>query len=186
MRTFIIILALLAASGCTSMLLGADVAPVEQRDTYRKLKLEGILEAPINICITCDRSRSGPVVIGRTHIPVMDMFSSVCAVQNFWLAARAEGLGVGWVSILDNGALKEVLNLPAEVVPVAYLCVGLVRGFHDRPELEKAGWLPRRAITDHVHFGQWGQTGGDAKLTGRLRADQASIADGTFLSRRLG
>ncbi len=67
----------------------------EKQEVYRSLKLEGILESPINICITCDKKRTGPVVIGRTHIKEMDAYSSVCAIQNFWLAARAEGLGVG-------------------------------------------------------------------------------------------
>lgn len=157
----------------------------ERRDTYRRLKLEGILEAPVNICVTCDRNRAGPVVIGRTHIPMMDLYSSVCAVQNLWLAARAEGLGVGWVSILDNDALKSLLELPRGVVPVAYLCIGQVRGFHARPELESAGWRRRLAIEAHVHFDGWGRTGADQDLTARLRDDQAAVADGTFLSERL-
>ena len=72
----------------------------EKQETYRRLKLEGIVEAPIGICITCDRSRTGPVVLGRTHQADMDLYSAVCAVQNLWLAARAEGIGVGWVSIV--------------------------------------------------------------------------------------
>jgi len=80
--------------------------PDEKQATYRALKLEGILESPLNICITCDRQRSGPAVIGRTHIKTMDLYSSVCAVQNLWLAARAEGLGLGWVSIIKQDALK--------------------------------------------------------------------------------
>jgi len=157
-----------------------------RRDTYRGLKLEGIREAPLNICVTCDRKRAGPVVIGRTHIPTMDLYSTVCAVQNLWLAARAEGLGVGWVSILDNDALKRLLGLPGGVVPVAYLCIGQVRGFHARPELEAAGWRRRLPVTDHVHYDGWGATGADSDLTGRLRADQAAVADGTFLADRLG
>ncbi|HLB30836.1 MAG TPA: 5,6-dimethylbenzimidazole synthase, partial [Gammaproteobacteria bacterium] len=77
----------------------AVMFPQDKQATYRKLKLEGILESPVNICVTCDRSRTGPVVIGRTHQRIMDLYSSVCAVQNLWLAARAENLGVGWVSI---------------------------------------------------------------------------------------
>ncbi|MCU9848330.1 5,6-dimethylbenzimidazole synthase [Defluviimonas sp. WL0024] len=157
----------------------------DRRQVYRNLKLEGILESPLNICITCDRSRAGPVVIGRTHIPMMDLFSSVCAVQNFWLAARAEGLGVGWVSILDNGALKRVLGLPKDVIPVAYLCVGHVRGFHARPELEAAGWRKRLPITDHVHYDRWGNARADGALTERLGADQEAIEAGRFLSERL-
>ncbi len=77
--------------------------PEEKRDTYRALKLQGILKAPLNICVTCDRDRCGEVVLGRTHNPEMDLYSTVCAVQNLWLAARAEGLGVGWVSIYREG-----------------------------------------------------------------------------------
>jgi 5,6-dimethylbenzimidazole synthase len=156
-----------------------------RRDTYRNLKLEGILEAPLNICVTCDRSRAGPVVIGRTHIPTMDLYSSVCAVQNLWLAARAEGLGVGWVSIMDNEALKAELGLPEAVVPVAYLCIGQVRGFHDRPELEKTGWRKRTAIESLVHFDHWGGNGGEAGLIPRLKHDQSAIAGGRFLGENL-
>lgn len=127
----------------------------EKRATYRNLKLEGILESPLNICITCDRSRHGPVVIGRTHIGAMDIYSAVCAVQNLWLAARAEGLGVGWVSILHPPALREVLGIPPEIVPIAYLCVGYVRDFHARPELEAAGWLKRMPLPELLHFDGW-------------------------------
>lgn len=156
-----------------------------RRDTYRNLKLEGILEAPLNICVTCDRSRAGPVVLGRTHIPAMDLYSSVCAVQNLWLAARAEGLGVGWVSIMDNEALKAELGLPEPVVPVAYLCIGQVRGFHDRPELEKAGWRKRVAIESLVHFDHWAGTGGGGGLIPRLKDDQSAIEEGQFLSENL-
>jgi len=100
-----------------------------RREIYSSLKLEGILEAPISLCITCDRERTGPVVVGRTHIKTMDLYSSVCAVQNLWLAARAEGLGVGWVSILKPEDLATILALPEGVVPVAYLCVGPTEQF---------------------------------------------------------
>lgn len=126
-----------------------------KRDTYRKLKLEGILEAPVNLCITCDRSRNGPVVIGRTHIGAMDVYSAVCAVQNLWLAARAEGLGVGWVSILHQQTLREALGIPQDIVPIAYLCIGYVSHFYDKPELESAGWLKRMPLTELLHFDGW-------------------------------
>lgn len=133
-----------------------------KRDTYRNLKLEGILESPVNLCITCDRSRHGPVVIGRTHIGAMDVYSAVCAVQNLWLAARAENLGVGWVSILHQQALREALGIPREIVPIAYLCVGYVSDFHARPELEGAGWLPRLPLPDLLHFDGWQGQADDA------------------------
>ena len=121
-----------------------------KREQYRALKLEGILDAPLNLCITCDRNRAGPVVLGRTHIPTMDLYSTVCAVQNLWLAARAEGLGVGWVSILDEAKLKTLLGLPDHVVPVAYLCIGQVDHFLTSPELAEKGWRQRLPIEDLV------------------------------------
>lgn len=157
----------------------------EQRGTYGRLKLEGIMEAPINLCITCDRDRAGPVVIGRTHIPVMDVYSSVCAVENLWLAARTEGIGVGWVSILDEAALKTVLGLPPQVVPVAYLCLGTVSHFLEKPELETAGWRPRLPIVDLVRYDHWDGAPVDGSLRERLRLDQAAVDDGTFLRDQL-
>src|SRR5205823_4176767 len=120
-----------------------EMFPPERRDRYAALKLEGILESALNLCVTCDRSRSGPVVLGRTCQPDMDLYSTVCAVQNLWLAARAEGVGVGWVSIIHAEELSRLLGLPAHVVPMAYLCAGYADEFPPEPELQKAGWLPR-------------------------------------------
>lgn len=139
----------------------AELFEPEKSKRYRKFKLEGILESPINICITCDRTRTGPVVIGRTANKEMDLFSSVCAVQNFWLAARAEGLGVGWVSIIEHGDLRAALNIPDDIVPIAYLCVGYVSHFKTEPELQTAGWLNRTPLEDLVFFDQWGHQHGE-------------------------
>ena len=136
----------------------ARMFPDARREIYSKLKLQGILEAPINLCITCDRTRSGPVVLGRPHMPMMDLYSSVCAVQNLWLAARAEGVGVGWVSIFHEKALQDVLSIPHHIVPIAYLCIGWVSHFNDRPELETCGWLPRLPLADLLHYEQWGSS----------------------------
>jgi len=154
--------------------------PEDKREIYRSLKLEGIMEAPINICITCDRERAGRVVIGRTHIRTMDLYSSVCAVQNLWLAARAEGLGIGWVSIFDNAVVQQALNIPAGIVPVAYLCVGKIRGYHPRPELESAGWRARLPLDQLIHFDQWGAQGGEDGLLEQLRDDEAALAEDRF------
>jgi 5,6-dimethylbenzimidazole synthase len=134
----------------------AEMFEEERKETYKSLKLEGIMDAPVNICITCDRRRTGPVVIGRTHIREMDIYSSVCAIQNFWLAARAEGLGVGWVSIFHEDALKNILDLPEHIVPVGYLCLGHVKYFYDRPELELVGWQKRMPLEQLVNFDKWG------------------------------
>ena len=148
--------------------------PEEKQDTYHSLKLEGILEAPVNICLTCDRQRTGPVVIGRTHIDTMDLYSSVCAIQNLWLAARAEGLGVGWVSILDEEKLKQILAIPDHVVPVGYLCLGHVSHFKAQPELETAGWLPRLPLEELVSLDGWGGVfpAEDSALLQKIKMDQ--------------
>ena len=98
--------------------LAAEKYSGERRALYDSMKLEGILEAPLNICVTCDRSR-GDNVLGRNSIIETDIFSTCCAVQNLWLAARAEGVGVGWVSIISNEVLAQELALPAGVIPIA-------------------------------------------------------------------
>lgn len=136
----------------------AEMFEPEKSAIYRRLKLEGILESPVNMVITCDRDRAGPVVVGRTHDKAMDLYSSVCAVQNLWLAARAEGVGVGWVSIFNKKGLKQALGLPASVTPVAYLCIGYVEHFYAEPELKVAGWRDRLPIEQLVYFDQWGNT----------------------------
>ena len=127
----------------------------DRRDQYGTFKLEGIMEAPLGVCVTCDRTRTGDVVIGRTANPEMDLYSSVCAVQNLWLAARAENLGVGWVSIIHHDHVRKVLGIPEHIVPIAWLCIGQVSFFHRTPELEQAGWLPRMQLEELVHEWQW-------------------------------
>lgn len=131
--------------------------PEDRQALYRSLKLEGILETPLNICVTCDRNRAGPVVLGATHMRDVDLYSTVCAVQNLWLAARAEGIGVGWVSIIDEDAVKDVLAIPQEVRLVAYLCVGRVSGLSDTPELEQKKWRRRLPLGELVFDEEWGQ-----------------------------
>ena len=129
----------------------------ERRALYSSLKLQGIMDSPLNICVTCDRSRGGPVVLGRTHQPETDLHSTVCAVQNLWLAARAEGIGVGWVSIFHTDELCRILGLPEQVIPVAYLCLGYVDELYDHPELEARGWGQRRPVEDLLYYDRWGQ-----------------------------
>jgi len=129
-----------------------------KRTKYLSFKLEGILESPINLCVTYDPSKFGPFVIGRSSIPEAGLYSVCCAIQNLWLAARTEGVGLGWVSILSNDTLKEVLELPEHVVPIAYLCLGYVDEFAQKPDLETAGWLPRLNLKDVVYFEKWQDT----------------------------
>jgi 5,6-dimethylbenzimidazole synthase len=129
-----------------------------QRELYPKLKLEGILESPLNIAVTCDGRRDAPFVLGRAPMPQTDVFSTCLAIQNLWLAARAEGVGVGWVSILDKVAIEELLRLPPGVQLVAYLCVGYPTEFRSRPMLEEVGWKNRQPLGDLVFQDQWGVT----------------------------
>ena len=126
-----------------------------KRSKYMSLRLEGILDCAVNICITYDPTKFGPFVIGRSSIPETGIYSVCCAIQNLWLAARAEGIGVGWVSILSNDDLKKILEIPDHVVPVAYLCLGHVSNFADKPDLESAGWLPRLGLKDVVFYDKW-------------------------------
>jgi 5,6-dimethylbenzimidazole synthase len=126
-----------------------------KRSKYLSLRLEGILDSAVNVCVTYDPSKFGPFVIGRSSIPETGIYSVCCAIQNLWLAARAEGIGVGWVSILSNDDLKKILDIPEHVVPVAYLCLGHVSNFAEKPDLESTGWLPRLGLKDVVFYEKW-------------------------------
>lgn len=147
----------------------ADNYSGERQQTYRSLKLQGILESPLNLCITCDRSRGGTHVLGRNSIVEMDLFSTCLAVQNLWLAARAEGIGIGWVSILDQDTLTNILKLPDHVYPLAYLCMGYVSEFFDQPELERKGWRSRLPLEELVHRNGWGIELDDEALLEQLK-----------------
>ncbi|MGH7255163.1 MAG: 5,6-dimethylbenzimidazole synthase [Nitrospirales bacterium] len=122
---------------------------------YRRLKLEGIEEAPVHLCVTCTRQRGGPHVLGRATVPDTDLYSTCCAIQNLWLAARAEGIGVGWVSILDYEVLKRTLGIPRPITVVAYLCLGYAADFSSSPDLERAGWRTRLPVEQLIHYEQW-------------------------------
>ena len=126
----------------------------EKRTLYSSLKLEGILDAPLNICITCDRRKRQPI-LGSTHQLDTDLYSTACAVQNFWLAAKAEQLGVGWVSVMNENAISQLLGLPDNVVPVAYLCLGYVSQFQETPDLIRAGWSKREPLSSVVYKNKW-------------------------------
>ena len=126
-----------------------------KRSKYLSLKLEGILDSAVNICVTYDPSKFGPFVIGRTSIPETGIYSVCCAIQNLWLAARTEGVGLGWVSILSNDDLKKILGIPEHIIPIAYLCLGHVSEFAQKPDLETVGWLPRLDLKDVVYYEKW-------------------------------
>lgn len=95
-------------------------------------------------------------MLGRNTVVDTDLYSTCCAVQNLWLGARVEGVGVGWVSILDYDGLRPILGIPATVVPVAYLCIGYPREFVDEPELQRRGWATRLPLEQIVYQERWG------------------------------
>jgi nicotinate-nucleotide--dimethylbenzimidazole phosphoribosyltransferase len=124
---------------------------------FRELKVEAILDTPLSIVVTCDPTRGGRGVLGRHAQPQMAAYSTACAVQNLWLAARAEGIGVGWVSFFDERELAAALGLPSYLQVVAYLCMGHVEAFPPGPELALSGWARTRPLSWAVHDERWGQ-----------------------------
>jgi 5,6-dimethylbenzimidazole synthase len=129
------------------------------------MKLEGILEAPQNLCIVCDSQNSQGHQLGRQTMPETAVYSAVCAVQNLWLAARAEGIGVGWVSILAPDLLRSTLKIPAQITLVAYLCLGYVDAFATEPDLERIGWEKRTTLKSVLSFNEYDSSWGDGRPT---------------------
>jgi nicotinate-nucleotide--dimethylbenzimidazole phosphoribosyltransferase len=134
----------------------ADALPAGRARTFDRLKTEAILQTPVNIAITCDPTRGGRHTLGRHAQPQTAAYSSVLAVANLWLAARAEGLGVGWVSFFSERELAAELGLPPHLEVVAYLCIGYVASFAPEPELALAGWARRRPLGWAVHAEEYG------------------------------
>ncbi|MGH7815326.1 MAG: 5,6-dimethylbenzimidazole synthase [Candidatus Binataceae bacterium] len=145
-----------------------------RRGKFLSLKLEGILEAPLNLIVTCTPERFGPGVLGKTSIREVEIYSACLAVENLWLAARAEGLGLGWVSILRNDAVCEIFGIPDGVIPVAYLCIGYVRDFPDWPILAAKEWASRLPPRELIHFDSW-KGGGAAADSLKAAIDDRSI-----------
>jgi 5,6-dimethylbenzimidazole synthase len=128
-----------------------------RRRKFLGLKLEGILDAPLNLIITCEPDRDGPAILGKTSIREVEIYSACLAVGNLWLAARAEGVGVGWVSILRNDEIRRIFAIPERVIPIAYLCIGYTDDFPTQPLLESAEWAARIPPRSLIHFDSWEQ-----------------------------
>jgi nicotinate-nucleotide--dimethylbenzimidazole phosphoribosyltransferase len=127
----------------------------ERARQFLDQKIEGVVEAPLGICVCCDHGDPAVEVLGRGTIPETDVYSTACAIENLWLAARAEGLGVGWVSFYRPEDLRSLLGMPARVDPLAYLCVGWPDERPVRPGLEAAGWSARMPLDDVVMEERW-------------------------------
>ncbi|MEU5307438.1 nicotinate-nucleotide--dimethylbenzimidazole phosphoribosyltransferase [Streptomyces sp. NPDC021562] len=135
----------------------AKSLPKGRAKQFKELKIEAILDTPVNIVVTADPTRGGRHTLGRHTQPQMAPYSAALAVENLWLAARAEGLGVGWVSFFDEREMVRALGLPEHLEVIAYLCVGYVDEFPEEPELMQAGWSKRRPLSWVVHEETYGR-----------------------------
>ncbi|MFB9315232.1 5,6-dimethylbenzimidazole synthase [Nocardioides plantarum] len=131
--------------------------PPDRAATFDRIRVEGVLDATLGIVVTHDPDRGGPQVLGRHAIDDAGLYSTCLAIQNLWLAATAEDLGVGWVSFYREPFLRELLAVPERVRPIAWLCVGPVSHHHDVPDLERHGWRQRRPLADAVHHEAYGR-----------------------------
>jgi 5,6-dimethylbenzimidazole synthase len=130
--------------------------PEERKDKFNGIKIEGIMESDLNICVTCDNTRKGPNILGTATIPETSEYSVVLSIENMWLAARAEGIGMGWISFFDPDNIKPLLGIPENIKIIAYLAVGYLREDHDIPELEEKGWESRIGLSNLVYENTWG------------------------------
>lgn len=131
----------------------------ERRQTFSRIKVEGIMESSLGVVVTYDPERGGPAVLGRHAIADTGLYSTCLAIQNLWLAATAEGLGVGWVSFYREEFLRDLLGIPDRVRPVAWLCLGTVARTQETPDLERHGWRAKRPVQQAIHRGRY-QHGG--------------------------
>jgi 5,6-dimethylbenzimidazole synthase len=127
----------------------------ERAELFTKIKVEGVLEASMGIVVSYDASRGAPAVLGRHAIADAGLYSVCLAIQNLWLAATAEGLGVGWVSFYREDFLRNLVGMPAGLRPVAWLCIGPVADLPETPDLERHGWRSRAPLDSVVHHGRY-------------------------------
>lgn len=128
----------------------------EREDEFMRLKVQGLLEAAEVLAVALPEGRERHV-FGRRTLPQMDLASTACAIQNLWLAARAEGLGLGWVSLFEPAELAALLGLPEGAEPIALLCLGPVPAFYEQPMLAQQRWAQRVPLADLVFDERWGQ-----------------------------
>jgi 5,6-dimethylbenzimidazole synthase len=124
-------------------------------ERFARIKIDGVLESTLSIVVTYDAGRGGTAVLGRHAIADTGLYSVCLAIQNLWLTATAEGLGVGWVSFYREPFLAGLLHIPAGVRPVAWLCLGPITHLEPAPDLERHGWRRRRPLSAAVHHDRW-------------------------------
>lgn len=149
----------------------------QREDEFMQLKVEGLLDAAelLAVCLADGREAH---VFGRRTLPQMDLASASCAIQNLWLAARAEGLGLGWVSLFDPAAVASLLGLPPGAEPIALLCLGPVHEFYAEPMLQQQNWARRQPLSELVFDECWGQASSlfDAAASAELAAGEGGPA----------
>jgi 5,6-dimethylbenzimidazole synthase len=126
-----------------------------EADRFARIKIDGVLESTLSVVVTYDPDRGGPAVLGRHAIADAGLYSVCLAIQNLWLAATAEGLGVGWVSFYREPFVRDLLSIPAGIRPVAWLCLGPVTRLETVPDLERHGWRRRTPLHRAVHNDRW-------------------------------
>jgi 5,6-dimethylbenzimidazole synthase len=136
----------------------------EARERFRGIKIEGILEASLGIVVTYDPQRGSPHVLGRHAIDDAGLYSVCLAIENLWLAATVEGIGLGWVSFYREEFLAHLVGLPAGIRPIAWLCLGPVTHFEQVPDLERLNWQPRRPLQPHLYRDRFGEQVGVERL----------------------
>jgi len=127
----------------------------ERASAFLKLKIEGIKEAPITVCVTCDPTRGGAHVLGRNSIPETDMMSTACAIQNMWLASCVEGIAMGWVSFYKKADVREILEIPPHIDPVALISLGYTDVYPKAPILESSKWEKRKDLQNLISKNKW-------------------------------
>jgi len=128
----------------------------ERKEEFLKLKVEGVMQCS-EVLVACLPDKRDQHIFGRRTIPEMDLASLSCAIQNMWLAARAEGIGMGWVSLFEPDELKILLKMPADSQPVAILCIGHVDAFYEKPMLVMERWAEERPLSDFLFENYWSQ-----------------------------
>jgi 5,6-dimethylbenzimidazole synthase len=146
---------------CAEREVFAATLDAEAVQRFARIKIDGVRESTLSIVVTYDPDRGGPSVLGRHAIADTGLYSVCLAIQNLWLAATAEGLGVGWVSFYREEFLRRLLGIPAGVRPIAWLCLGPVSHLHAVPDLERHGWRQRRPLHAAMHTDRWGSPGSE-------------------------
>ncbi|MEV4379975.1 5,6-dimethylbenzimidazole synthase [Streptosporangium sp. NPDC049644] len=126
---------------------------------FAQIKIDGVRESTLSVVVTYDQDRGGPAVLGRHAIADAGLYSVCLAIQNLWLAATAERLGIGWVSFYREPFVRDLLGIPVRIRPVAWLCLGPVTHLEEAPDLERHGWRRRRPLAAAIHHDQWGTSG---------------------------